>query len=255
MKCNHCNAEVAEGTKFCPECGNRIEQPQPLKCPQCNTIVDEGINFCPECGSPIAPPKPTICSKCGTEIEEGEKFCSNCGTPVFVSSTSQSGTTNNISQSGSTLRLCWDGERKQPVWNNPIFVYVNNQKCAEFLPKEKFEKTFTNESSNIEIQLEYGKGPFNKTSIKFDLEKKQNYTCVFFQNAAGTFGYELNDESGRLIKEDGNINLWQIVAFLLIPLVGFIYFFMKKDVQPIAAKMGLLMGFANIVFAILKLLI
>ena len=45
MKCNHCNTEVAEGTKFCPECGNRIEQPQPIKCPQCDTVVEEGVKF------------------------------------------------------------------------------------------------------------------------------------------------------------------------------------------------------------------
>lgn len=53
MRCANCNTEVAEGTKFCPECGNRIELPQPLKCPQCDTVVAEGVKFCPECGSPI----------------------------------------------------------------------------------------------------------------------------------------------------------------------------------------------------------
>lgn len=25
MKCNHCNSEVADGTNFCPSCGNRID--------------------------------------------------------------------------------------------------------------------------------------------------------------------------------------------------------------------------------------
>lgn len=155
MKCNHCNAEVAEGTKFCPECGNRIEQPQPLKCPQCNTIVSEDIKFCPECGSPIAQ-KPTTCSKCGTEIEEGEKYCSNCGTPVDGASTSQPIAAYNTNKSGISLHLCWDGERKKLIMSNPIFVYTNNQKCAEFSPKESFEKTLSNVSPNFNIQLEYG---------------------------------------------------------------------------------------------------
>ena len=128
MKCNRCNTEVADGTNFCPECGNHIEPVQPLKCPQCNTTVEEGIKFCPECGSPIAIKKPITCTKCGTEIEDGEKFCSNCGTPIGVSSTSRQNTSHNISQ-GIILHLCWDGERKRPIWSNPIFVYADNQ-CA-----------------------------------------------------------------------------------------------------------------------------
>jgi uncharacterized membrane protein YhaH (DUF805 family) len=33
MKCNHCNSEVADGTKFCPYCGSPIAVPQqPLQC-------------------------------------------------------------------------------------------------------------------------------------------------------------------------------------------------------------------------------
>ena len=254
MRCANCNTEVAEGTKFCPECGNRIELPQPLKCPQCDTVVAEGVKFCPECGSPITEPKPTICSKCGTEIEDGERFCSNCGTPVGGAPTLQPQPAYNTNQSGTTLHLCWDGERKQPFWSNPIIVYINNQKCAEFVPKEQFEKIFTNVSSDFNIQLEYGKGPFNKTDINLNLENGHNYTCVFFQNGTGTFGYELSDENGRLIKEDGNFSLWLLLLCLFVPLVGFVYFFIKKDVQPLSAKLGLIMGFGNLVLIILKLL-
>lgn len=253
MKCNHCNAEVAEGTKFCPECGNRIEQPQPLKCPQCNTIVSEDIKFCPECGSPIAQ-KPTTCSKCGTEIEEGEKYCSNCGTPVDGASTSQPIAAYNTNKSGISLHLCWDGERKKLIMSNPIFVYTNNQKCAEFSPKESFEKTLSNVSPNFNIQLEYGVGPFKKTDINMNLENGHDYRCVFFLNGTGTFGYELSDESGRLIKEDGNFSLWLTLLCLFIPLVGFVYFFIKKDVQPLSAKLGLIMGFGNLVLIVLNLL-
>ena len=54
MKCNHCNSEVVDGTKFCPYCGNRIELPISLRCPQCNTEVTDGTKFCPNCGSPMA---------------------------------------------------------------------------------------------------------------------------------------------------------------------------------------------------------
>jgi RNA polymerase subunit RPABC4/transcription elongation factor Spt4 len=254
MKCNNCNAEVTEGMKFCPECGNSIEQPQPQKCPQCSIDVAEGTKFCPNCGSPIGIPKPKVCSKCGTEIEEGEKFCSNCGTPTGSTSIPQSQVSKTAKQGGTSLHLCWDGERKQPLWSNPIFVYANNQKCGEFIPKSTFEKTFSNVNPNFEIQLEFGKGPFNKTDIKLDLENGHNYTCVFFINGAGTFGYELKDENDRLIKEDGNLSLWLLLVFLIIPLVGFIYFFIKKNEQPIIAKLGLIFGFGNLVLTLLRFL-
>lgn len=55
MKCNHCNAEVENGTKFCHNCGSPIEGLSQSK---------------------------ATCSQCGGELEVGEKFCSNCGTPV-----------------------------------------------------------------------------------------------------------------------------------------------------------------------------
>jgi RNA polymerase subunit RPABC4/transcription elongation factor Spt4 len=254
MKCNHCNSEVAEGTKFCPECGNRIEQPQPLKCPQCNTVVGEGTKFCPECGSPIiTEPKPIICSNCGTEIENGEKFCSNCGTPVGGIQTSQPKMMHSTSQSNSSLHLCWDGERQRPFWNNPIGVYANDQKCTEFFPKETFEKTFSDISPDFDIQLEYGKGPFNKTSLNLKLENGHSYTCIFFMNVLSSFGYELKDENGRLVKEDGNFGWLHFILCMLIPLAGFIFFFIKKDAQPLSAKTGLIVGFCNIGLIALRL--
>ena len=52
MKCNHCNSEVADGTNFCPNCGNRIEIPQPKICTHCGTKLEEGEKFCPNCGKP-----------------------------------------------------------------------------------------------------------------------------------------------------------------------------------------------------------
>lgn len=254
MKCNRCNAEVAEGINFCPECGNRIEYPQLLKCPQCNMEVADGTKFCPECGSPIGVPQPKKCCKCGAEIEDGENFCSNCGAPVNNSPIQQSNVTSNKSVMGTSVNLFWDAERRQPLWNNPIFVYKNQQKCAEFIPKESFEKMFNNVDSNFEIELEFGKGPFNKTSINLDLENGHNYLLSFYMNAMSSFGYELKDENGRLIKEDGDIGWLQFVCFLFIPLIGFIYYFAKKGVQPISAKAGLLLGFGNICLAILRFL-
>lgn len=263
MKCNHCNVEVADGTNFCPNCSNRIEMPQSLKCPQCNTEVADGIKFCPNCGSSVKTPQSPKCNNCGTELEEGEKFCSNCGTPVGSVQQPQMqrqqqpnnlNTHHRFSPSNSVLSVVWDGARKKPTWNNPISVYINNQKCTEFSPKSTFEQKFPILSDEFSLQLEYGKGPFNKTDINLTLEPNQNYECTFFLNATGTFGYELTKGQNMIIKEDGNISLTTVVLFVIIPFSGFIFYFIKKGVQPLSAKMGLIFGVCNIVLMILRTL-
>lgn len=65
------------GTKFCPECGAPMTQPESLKCSNCGAET-RGAKFCPECGTPVAP-KPAVCSNCGAETK-GAKFCPECGT-------------------------------------------------------------------------------------------------------------------------------------------------------------------------------
>jgi len=54
--CTACGAENAPGTKFCCNCGNKLEIP--------------------------APPEPKICPNCGTKNEPGTRFCGNCGTAL-----------------------------------------------------------------------------------------------------------------------------------------------------------------------------
>lgn len=48
-KCIKCNAEIAEGSKFCTECGS----PQKIKCPNCNNEIQGNPKFCPECGNKL----------------------------------------------------------------------------------------------------------------------------------------------------------------------------------------------------------
>ena len=53
--CSACGAVNAEGTKFCFECGNKLEAPAPAVpvCPTCGTEVAEGLRFCGECGTKL----------------------------------------------------------------------------------------------------------------------------------------------------------------------------------------------------------
>ena len=47
-KCKECGNELAEGAKFCGECGSKVLKPN--TCPSCGAICASGMKFCTECG-------------------------------------------------------------------------------------------------------------------------------------------------------------------------------------------------------------
>ncbi len=92
-KCPQCGKVVT--TKFCPDCGVEAVEEKPAepvgeKCSNCGAVVAEGAKFCTECGTAVeaqkeeatAPAEPEVkkCSNCGAELPEGAKFCVECGT-------------------------------------------------------------------------------------------------------------------------------------------------------------------------------
>lgn len=78
-RCPQDGTLAAPGTKFCPECGSAMIQPQATLCPNCGTDT-KGAKFCPECGTKIEP-KPAVCPNCGAEAK-GARFCPECGTKL-----------------------------------------------------------------------------------------------------------------------------------------------------------------------------
>lgn len=52
IACPSCGTANAPGTKFCQNCGAKLEAatPQERKCPACGAIVAPGVKFCSECG-------------------------------------------------------------------------------------------------------------------------------------------------------------------------------------------------------------
>jgi class 3 adenylate cyclase/tetratricopeptide (TPR) repeat protein len=52
MKCSQCQFENREGSKFCNECGLKLE----LACPECNKSNPPGSKFCGECGHNLMHP-------------------------------------------------------------------------------------------------------------------------------------------------------------------------------------------------------
>ena len=77
IECNVCHAQVPSSSKFCNECGARVEKTI-IACSKCGTKNPVGSRFCVECGNNLLIKK----CVCGSEIEGNIKFCSNCGRKV-----------------------------------------------------------------------------------------------------------------------------------------------------------------------------
>jgi membrane protease subunit (stomatin/prohibitin family) len=76
VTCPKCGSSVPANSKFCLECGNKIEMlaNDEVICPVCGKKVKKG-KFCLECGASLI----NKCSKCGAEVPLGGKFCPECG--------------------------------------------------------------------------------------------------------------------------------------------------------------------------------
>ena len=54
--CERCGTEVADGTLFCSNCGNRVAEPVKENgqwCTNCGTVLQPGTLFCTRCGTPV----------------------------------------------------------------------------------------------------------------------------------------------------------------------------------------------------------
>lgn len=76
VTCPNCQSAVLANSKFCPECGTKIEllNENEMLCLVCGKKTAKG-KFCMECGAPLS----AKCPKCGAELPNGAKFCLECG--------------------------------------------------------------------------------------------------------------------------------------------------------------------------------
>lgn len=76
VACPSCNKQNAAGTKFCSDCGGKMEVAK-VPCVKCGAELREGAKFCSDCGSSQEKAK---CANCQHELAPGAKFCPECGT-------------------------------------------------------------------------------------------------------------------------------------------------------------------------------
>lgn len=76
IPCPTCGKPNAVGTKFCGDCGGKMEIVK-VPCVKCGAELREGAKFCSECGATQEKQK---CTNCQAELNAGAKFCNECGT-------------------------------------------------------------------------------------------------------------------------------------------------------------------------------
>lgn len=54
-----------------------------IECPNCHTKLSANSRFCLECGTKIEIKKSAFCIECGEPLAPGAKFCANCGSKVI----------------------------------------------------------------------------------------------------------------------------------------------------------------------------
>lgn len=70
LHCSACGAQFTNETKFCPECGRKINH-----CSKCFADIPDDAVSCTECGTEVS----MTCSGCGQAISPNTKFCPECG--------------------------------------------------------------------------------------------------------------------------------------------------------------------------------
>jgi membrane protease subunit (stomatin/prohibitin family) len=78
VKCGKCGATTPASSKFCNECGAKIETiATGGLCIKCGSALHAGAKFCSDCG---ASQEKTKCANCQAELPQDAKFCNECGT-------------------------------------------------------------------------------------------------------------------------------------------------------------------------------
>ena len=119
MKCSNCGADIADGAKFCGECGTKV--PTSNKCPECGTICAPGVKFCSECGHKMSEPaaqKPTESEAEGDEetpIMTVADFFGDGGEDDEAKSKSDVETLPE-----GTCKIDWDGKAKISEMSMPL---------------------------------------------------------------------------------------------------------------------------------------
>ena len=185
------------------------------------------------------------CPTCG-----GDKFkfvgdntftCAYCGATF----SNEANTKDCIKVPNKTLRIIRVG--KFPLANVMLEVKANSETMGIYPFNVGFDMELPI-SPNMELIIQC---QGINTPISLILNSDENYTCKISYSTS--FSYELYNSNGVLLRKDKlGFGMW-IVSFL-IPIIGIIYYFVKKGDSPVKAKNALTAGLVGIFTNILLML-
>ena len=71
------NAGTSRVSRFAPKSATTEQESKNIKCPKCGSEIPANSKFCGNCGAKI---EESVCKNCGEKLASGAKFCGNCGT-------------------------------------------------------------------------------------------------------------------------------------------------------------------------------
>lgn len=177
------------------------------------------------------------CPTCGGDkfkFMGGNSFqCAYCGT--MISNATEKISTNVVSN--KTIRVVRVG--KTPLTKVMLEVRADGKTIGLYPFNVGFDMEFP-VSPNMELNIQCTGA---STSMPLSLDQEKSYTCKISYSVF--FSYELYDENNVLLVQDKlSVGMW-ILSFLL-PIVGIIYYFVKREESPVKAKGALIAGLSGI---------
>ena len=183
------------------------------------------------------------CNECGQMLSDKAKTCPNCGAPVEYAETQC--IESQAMPNGSILKIVRMG--RYPLGKMQMEVKANGQTIGSY-PFKLDADVEVPVSSDMEIII---KDPFGiPTPIKLSLETNANYTC----KVSGYNSYELYGNNGILLKQE-KFGQAMLLLTSFIPIIGFIYYFVKRKECPTAARGALIGGLCGLAFNLFMMIV
>lgn len=213
-----------------------------IKCNECGQMVSDKASNCPQCGAPID--HPIKCEECGQMIPHLSKTCPHCGNPIGESRNQSVGLKGSSSSSIKIVRI-----GNKPLLGDITLEIQSNGNTIGIYP---FKVGFDMDIPVSSDMVLFVKLQGTSTPIRLSLNTSESYICKITYSFTG-FSYELYNKNGVLLKKE-KLGIGIGLLCFFIPIVGIIYYFVKRNESPAKAKGALIISLIGIIISILQMI-